>query len=990
MKKTLLSFILCLVGLTNIYSQATTCAAATALTSGVATPGTNAAGVATTVVASCAGTVNKEVWYKFTIGGSGSIAVNITFGTLAKGAVQLFSGACGTLTELSCNKAASGSVGISAINCLSAGTYYIRVFNYSGTFTAGSFSITATYVGGSACYSMSNGTVTIASCPFTASFYDSGGSGGNYSNSENITKTFTAPAGSCLSITFNNFNVEGCCDHLIIYDGNTTGSTLIGNYNNNNLPPTTITSSGSSLTFNFTSDASLNYSGWDITINCLSSCSGIPTAGGAQATSTSACGTYTTSLSLSGASSGCGLTYQWQSSPDGITWTNISGATAATAIVTVTASTYYHCILTCGGNSATSTSIQATTGSCITMSTQTITIASCPITYNFYDSGGSGSNYSANETYTLTIKVPAGSCLSVNFSSFNVESCCDNLNIYDGATTGASLIGSYAGTTSPGIITSSGTSLTFYFTSDGSINYSGWAAVISCLNACGGTPTAGTALASSFCSSLALSLSGNTTGCGITYQWQQTTNNGTTWSPIAGATAASYTVTPSGTTCYQCNVTCSGNTVTSNSVCSNTAGTYTCNLNYTISSIANSQDVGLTNSVTGLTDDYLSNAVPIGFTFCYDSYMYTQAYIATNAALVFDEVSTCAPNVGQTRVAASNGAYTGYSINAAIPTTTDYTPQNAILFPWHDLNIINGGTITYATLGIAPNRRFVVSFNAVKQFYTSSGCQGTSYDFTGQIKLYETSNVIEMHIQQMKSCIAWNGGYSILGLHNAFGTYAMVPSASYNYPTSGTNISNLAWRFTNNCTSCMVILPVELLSFTGNLNDKKQVDLKWSVAVETNNAYFTVERSKDGQVFEELTHVHGAGNSTQTINYSAIDYEPLAGVSYYRLSQTDMNGSTKHFNIISVNNTDNIKDDTFTAIPNPTEGVVNITYSCDAVATGTLKLYDSNGGLVLTKDFTCATGKNTAQLDLESLAPGIYLITFNTGGKFYSTKLMKK
>lgn len=84
-----------------------------------------------------------------------------------------------------------------------------------------------------------------------------------------------------------------------------------------------------------------------------SSCSGTPTAGTATATLYHSCSAATVALALSGASAGTGISYQWQSSTDGITWTNITGATATAATVpfTATTTTYYRCNTTCSGSS---------------------------------------------------------------------------------------------------------------------------------------------------------------------------------------------------------------------------------------------------------------------------------------------------------------------------------------------------------------------------------------------------------------------------------------------------------------------------------------------------------------------------------------------------------------------------------------------------------------------------------------------------------------
>jgi len=82
--------------------------------------------------------------------------------------------------------------------------------------------------------------------------------------------------------------------------------------------------------------------------------------------------------------------------------------------------------------------------------------------------------------------------------------------------------------------------------------------------ACAGTPVPGATISSatSVCSgqSVTLSLTTPTTGAGITYQWQSSTNGGTTWVDISGAIASTYIATPSVDTSYQCNVTCASST----------------------------------------------------------------------------------------------------------------------------------------------------------------------------------------------------------------------------------------------------------------------------------------------------------------------------------------------------------------------------------------------------------------------------------------------
>ena len=72
-------------------------------------------------------------------------------------------------------------------------------------------------------------------------------------------------------------------------------------------------------------------------------------------------------------------------------------------------------------------------------------------------------------------------------------------------------------------------------------------------------------------------------------------------------------------------------------------------------------------------------------------------------------------------------------------------------------------------------------------------------------------------------------------------------------------------------------LPITLLSFNAEPN-KKAVDLSWTTATESNNSFFTVERSADAANFDSITMVTGAGSSSTLKDYSAIDFRPLAGL----------------------------------------------------------------------------------------------------------------
>jgi hypothetical protein len=98
----------------------------------------------------------------------------------------------------------------------------------------------------------------------------------------------------------------------------------------------------------------------DITISSSSmpACSGTPVPGNTIASVNPVVSGSSTVLSLQNATAGTGVTYQWQSSPNNSTWTNVaSSGTSATYTATPTANTYYRCNVICSGNTGTSNSL---------------------------------------------------------------------------------------------------------------------------------------------------------------------------------------------------------------------------------------------------------------------------------------------------------------------------------------------------------------------------------------------------------------------------------------------------------------------------------------------------------------------------------------------------------------------------------------------------------------------------------------------------------
>ena len=134
-------------------------------------------------------------------------------------------------------------------------------------------------------------------------------------------------------------------------------------------------------------------------------------------------------------------------------------------------------------------------------------------------------------------------------------------------------------------------------------------------------------------------------------------------------------------------------------------------------------------------------------------------------------------------------------------------------------------------------------------------------------------------------------------------------------------------------------LPIELISFTGDNYGDFNI-LKWLTATETNNDYFTLEKSYDGVAFDIVAKVDGSGNSLQIKRYSFTDNKLLNDITYYRLKQTDFNGESKTSSLIAV--TRNITDTEFKVIKITNVLGQEITDDVDGI-----KIYYFSNGTVL-------------------------------------------
>jgi hypothetical protein len=172
-------------------------------------------------------------------------------------------------------------------------------------------------------------------------------------------------------------------------------------------------------------------------------------------------------------------------------------------------------------------------------------------------------------------------------------------------------------------------------------------------------------------------------------------------------------------------------------------------------------------------------------------------------------------------------------------------------------------------------------------------------------------------------------------------------------------------------------LPIVLYSWEARAIDQA-VELAWITAAEINNDYFTIERSDNGIDFEPIATVAGAGTSSRSNYYTQTDYQPLAGLSYYRLKQTDFNGQFEYSKTISVYSQQTVAED-FRVYPNPSNGRFNIFAGGERAVE--YRIYDMQGRMIVS---AVAEPGQISQVSLPQLKQGIYNVVF------YSDELSTK
>ncbi|NWF88365.1 MAG: T9SS type A sorting domain-containing protein [Ignavibacteriaceae bacterium] len=210
------------------------------------------------------------------------------------------------------------------------------------------------------------------------------------------------------------------------------------------------------------------------------------------------------------------------------------------------------------------------------------------------------------------------------------------------------------------------------------------------------------------------------------------------------------------------------------------------------------------------------------------------------------------------------------------------------------------------------------------------------------------------------------------------GSQIQVTNGSFTLNLDASSITTLVADYTP--------VPVELNSFSAE-GMKDGIQLIWETSSELNNKGFEIERSSDNITFLPVGFVIGKGTTTEKQTYSFFDKQ-ITGKFYYRLKQTDFNGTYKYSNVIYVSTLPN-KYSLSQNFPNPFNPSTKIEYSIPKDDFVVLKIFDVKGEEVirLVSEYQSA-GFYSALLDGTNLTSGVYYYQLSSGNFMQVKKLV--
>ncbi len=186
-----------------------------------------------------------------------------------------------------------------------------------------------------------------------------------------------------------------------------------------------------------------------------------------------------------------------------------------------------------------------------------------------------------------------------------------------------------------------------------------------------------------------------------------------------------------------------------------------------------------------------------------------------------------------------------------------------------------------------------------------------------------------------------------------------------------------------------VVLPTDLITFSGTLQQNLSALLIWKTANEINTSGFELERSIDGNNFSRIAYTKALGNNANSFDYHYTDNnaaDQSSTIVYYRLKIMSTNGSYKYSNIISISLPTKAS---VSVVPNPVLNDVRGNILSPVSGNVAMQIFDNTGRLILQTSMLVKKGNNNFVQNINQLASGAYYLAITGNGINSRTKFQK-
>ncbi len=337
-----------------------------------------------------------------------------------------------------------------------------------------------------------------------------------------------------------------------------------------------------------------------------------------------------------------------------------------------------------------------------------------------------------------------------------------------------------------------------------------------------------------------------------------------------------------------------------------------------------------------------------------------------------DGTESCNGNLIQLQAVLPSGVTAGYNWTPGGETTASIYITNADTYTVNTSNACGTGSASKSTTAeITPNLTIDLCQNANDQL--TFRVTATDNDNAGITVTFHENN-------PSNPALTTGGDYTVSSSGNQ---HTLV----VNNVNPAHNNTNYYAKAVNSCGTTTSIaclaLPIELVYFRAR-STAEGVLLEWATATETNNDFFTIERSTDGQNFKPIVEIEGAGTTYFTREYDFLDKEALllkgAETLYYRLKQTDFDGAFSYSDLVTVQIDGHSSLDI--AAVSLRQDNVQLQFQLQSQREGQalLSIYRLDGQKVFDQTLLVSKGLQTYQLELpEALGSGMYLLRIENG-----------